>query len=278
VTGAIKPSLPLGDVEVHDLWSEAVGDHFRVFIGRCGEQPVATLFVTDANGWFAMAVDTVRMMQLPALLPDLLVVGIGYPTAATIADTITIRVRDLTPTSGHDLPGSGGAPAFLQFIRGELTPWLGRRFADALHRRIYFGHSLGGLFGVHALFAEPAAFDAFIISSPSLWWDHYVAGTQEEQWAVTHDDLAVQTYFGIGAQETDEGRRIEATNLPDGHPFKPPATYLDMVDDLERFTSVLRERGYPHLALTAEVFPDEFHATVPPVVLSRGLRCFLGPA
>jgi predicted alpha/beta superfamily hydrolase len=278
VTASAPPSLPLGDVAVHDLWSDVVHDQYRIFVASCGEQPETTLFVTDGNGLFGMAVDTVRMMQLPALLPDLLVVGIGYPTAATIADTISIRVRDLTPTAAYDLPNSGGAPAFLRFIRDELCPWLGPRFARALRRRIYFGHSLGGLFGVHALFAEPAAFDAYILSSPSLWWDAYVTDADEARWAATHDDLAAQTYFGVGAGETDEGRRIEATNLPAGHPFKPPETYLDMVDDLQRFTSTLGQRGYAHLALTAEVFPDEFHATVPPVVLSRGLRRFLGPA
>jgi predicted alpha/beta superfamily hydrolase len=278
VTGIAKPLTPLGDVDVHDLWSEAVQDTYRIFIARCGEQPATTVFVTDANGLFGTAVDTIRMMQLPALLPDLLVVGIGYPTAATIADTISIRVRDLTPTSAYDVQGSGGAPAFVRFIRDELRPWLGPRFPSALQRTIYFGHSLGGLFGVQALFAEPSVFDAYIISSPSLWWDRYVAVAQEEDWAASHDDLAAQTYFGIGAGETDEGRRIEATNLPDGHSFKPPETYLDMVDDLERFTTALRQRGYPNLALAAEVFPDEFHATVPGIVLSHGLRHFLGPA
>jgi len=278
VTEPAKPPSPLGECEVHDLWSEAVHDHYRIFIASCGEQPATTLVVTDANGLFGTAVDTVRMMQLPALLPDLLVVGIGYPTAATIADTISIRVRDLTPTPAYDIQDSGGASAFLQFIRDELCPLVGQRFPSALGRTIFFGHSLGGLFGVHALFAEPAAFDGYIISSPSLWWDGYVAITEEEQWAASHDDLVAQTYFGIGAGETDEGRRIEATNLPAGHPFKPPKMYLDMVDDLERFTSALRQRGYPNLGLAADVFAGEFHATVPGIVLNRGLRRFLGPA
>ncbi len=278
VSEMARPAVPLGGVEVHDVWSEAVQDHYRIFIASCGEAPATTLVVTDANGQFGTAVDTIRMMQLPALLPDLLVVGIGYPTAATIADTIMIRVRDLTPTSAYDIPDSGGAPAFLRFIGDELHPWVAQRYPSAARQTIYFGHSLGGLFGVHALFAEPAVFGAYIISSPSLWWDRYAAVGQEERWAASHDDLAAQTYFGIGAEETDGGRRIEATNLPAGHPFKPPETYLDMVDDLERFTAALRGRGYPHLGIAADVFPGEFHATVPGIVLSRGLRRFLGPA
>jgi predicted alpha/beta superfamily hydrolase len=92
------PPCPLGDVEVHDLWSSDVGDTLRVFVGHCGDQPEAMLCLTDGNGIFGMAVDTVRLMQLPALLPPMLVVGIGYPQAATLRDTIGVRARDLTPT------------------------------------------------------------------------------------------------------------------------------------------------------------------------------------
>jgi predicted alpha/beta superfamily hydrolase len=277
VPGIVTPPMPLGDVEVHDLWSMAVQDHFRLFIGHCGEHPRVALFVTDANGLFGTAVDTVRMMQLPALLPSMLVVGIGYPSANAIGDTLALRARDLTPTPSRHFPGSGGAPAFLRFISDELFSWTRHRFPSAMDRTVYFGHSLGGLFGAHALFAEPTVFDDYIVSSPSLWWDHRVLFAWEEQWAAGHDDLATGTYFGIGGLETDEGRRREATNLPEGHPFKPVATYLDMVDDLVRFTNLLRDRRYPSLRLAVDVLPDEFHATAAPIVLSRGLRALLGP-
>ena len=37
-------------------------------------------------------------------------------------------------------------------------------------------------------------------------------------------------------------------------------------------------RRYPSLVLDVDVFPDEFHATVAPIVLNRGLRALLGPA
>jgi predicted alpha/beta superfamily hydrolase len=227
---------------------------------------------------FGTVVDTIRMMHIPALLPAVLVVGIGYPGAATIVDTLAIRARDLTPTPMNLFPGSGGAPSFLQFIRGELSPWIGQRWPDSLRRRIYFGHSLGGLFGVHALFAESPVFDDYVISSPSLWWDHHAPYDWEKHWAAGHDDLTAQTYFSIGADETDEGRRLEATNLPEASPFKPPPTYLDMVGDLWRFTSALRRRRYPNLTVAMDVFPHEFHATAAPIALNRGLRHLLGRA
>jgi predicted alpha/beta superfamily hydrolase len=267
----------LGDVEVHDLASTEVGGPLRIFLGLCGEEPTTALVVTDANGLFGLTVDTVRMMRIPALLPPLLVVGIGYPDAATIADTADVRVRDLTPTPSRHFDGSGGADAFLRFVRTELFPWLDGRLPPAADR-IFFGHSLGGLFGVHALLSEPDTFDRYILSSPSLWWDHHVIFEREAQRAATHDDLVAAVYVGIGAFETDEGRRREAVNLPVGHRAKPGRTHLDMVADALRFTEALRGHSYPSLDLACRVFPDEFHATVPAVVLSHGLRHFAGPA
>ena len=49
-------------------------------------------------------------------------------------------------------------------FRSALVP------VDATNQALY-GHSLGGLAVVHALFTEPKAFRSFIASSPSLWWD-----------------------------------------------------------------------------------------------------------
>jgi uncharacterized protein len=269
--------MPLGAVEVHDLWSDEVQDTFRLFIGHCGDQPKTAMFVTDANGLFGMSVDTVRLMQLPGLLPSMLIIGIGYPRAATITDTIAIRTRDLTPSRSAHFDGSGGGDAFLRFTRRELFPWVEQRFPSSLGDVVYFGHSLGGLFGVHALLDDVPAFDRFIISSPSLWWDHYIEFERERQRASRHDDLIATVYFGIGADETDEGRRREAINLAADDPAKPPRTYLDMVGDLVRFADRLEARRYPNLELKVTVFPDEFHATVPTTVLSRGLRQLFKP-
>jgi predicted alpha/beta superfamily hydrolase len=230
--------------------------------------------LTDANALFGLAVDTVRLMQIPALLPPVLVVGIGFPDAAVIADTVDLRVRHLTPTAWERREGSGGGPALVRFVQHELFPWLDGDFPSAGEDRIYFGHSLGGLFGADLLVTEPATFDRYIISSPSLWWDHHAIFEREAQWADSHDDLAARVYLGIGALETDEGRRAESANLPADHPNRPARTHLDMVADTARFAGALGARGYPSLELTCRVFHDEYHATVPGAVLTHGLRHF----
>jgi predicted alpha/beta superfamily hydrolase len=268
--------MHLGDVEVRDMWSEEVHDTFRLFVGSCGDSPEAVLVLTDANGLFGMAVDTIRLMQLPALLPAILVVGIGYPSARTIGDTIEIRARDLTPTPSSWFPGSGGADAFLRFVRSELLPWLEIDHPSCLAESVYFGHSLGGLFGSHVLLSEPATFGHYIISSPSLWWDHHRIFERVAERATLGRDLGADVFLGIGADETDDGRRREGRNLPDGHPLKPHRTRLDMVEDMMRFADAIRGCNYPGLRLDAMVFPDEYHATVPATVMGRGLRRIFG--
>jgi len=245
----------------------------RVFVGHCGEAPRTTLILTDGNGLMGLAVDAVRLMQIPALLPPMLIVGVGYPDATIAADTVDHRFRHFTPTASKHREGSGGADGFVRFFRRELFPWLDARFPTA-DDRIYFGHSLGGLFGVHVLLSAPTTFGRFIVSSPSLWWDHHVVFEREAERAAIHDDLAARVYLGIGALETDEGRRLEGARLPLDHPDRPARTYLDMVADVARFAGALGSRRYPSLELTCRVFHDEFHATAPALVLTHGLRHF----
>jgi predicted alpha/beta superfamily hydrolase len=262
----------LGGTEVVDVRSAEVGATFRVFLGRCGDEPATTLFVVDGNGLFGLAVDVVRLMQIPGLLPSVLVVGVGYPDVVGVLDTIGTRERDLTPTHWPAFPGSGGADRFLAFLDGSLAGLLDERFPGCLRTAVLFGHSLGGLFGVHALLQEAPPFTHYVLSSPSLFWDHRVVFAEEERRAASGRDLRAAAFVGIGALEDDAGRRRETRNLPDGHRHKAAGTRLDMVDDVLRFTERLLSRGYPSLELQVAVFPDEFHATVPAVVLAHGLR------
>lgn len=165
---------PLADTEVHHLASSHVGDEFKIFVGHCGTQlrePLPVLYLTDANGCFGVAVDTIRSMQLVRLIPPLLVVGIGYPRGI-LAETASIRVRDLTPTRDEiydrlypDNCGMSGADRFLAFIRSELMPWVAQRFPVEFGDSIYFGHSLGGLFGTVVMLSEPDTFARYILGA-----------------------------------------------------------------------------------------------------------------
>src|SRR3546814_1175271 len=65
---------------------------------------------------------------------------------------------------------NGGADALLAFLIETLRPEIAARYPQTDGaEQILFGHSLGGLFAAHALLTRPGAFDAFLVSSPSLY-------------------------------------------------------------------------------------------------------------
>jgi uncharacterized protein len=274
---------PLAGTEVHYLASEHVGDEFKIFVGHCGDdgpRPASVLYVTDANGLFGSTVDVVRLMQLSAFLPAILVVGIGYRMGA-LAETVILRTRDFTPTSDpaftrifpdHTL--MGGAGRFLAFIRDELRPWVASRYAVDVDDSMYFGHSLGGLFGTYVLLTEPRTFRRYAIGSPSLWWHDDMMFDEEAKYAATHDDLPAKVFFAVGAHEDHDGRQREASRLSVDEQRKARVRFIDMVADTERMVAALRARRYPSLEIDSVVLPDEFHITVPLVNLSRALRSF----
>ena len=213
------------------------------------------LYVSDANGMFASAVDIVRFMQLSAHLPPILVVGIGYRMGA-IDETVVVRTRDFTPTYDagfvrvfptHTM--MGGAPRFLAFIRDELQPWVQSRYRVDVDDSAFFGHSLGGLFATYVLLTEPATFRRYGIGSPSLWWDGDMMFDYEARCAEARDDLPAKVFFAVGAHEDHDGRQREASRLPADERAKAGLRYIDMVADTERMVAALRSRHYPSLEI-----------------------------
>lgn len=73
--------------------------------------------------------------------------------------------------SAPDDRETGGRDAFLSMIEGELLPELARRYPLDLRDMTIYGHSLGGLFVLHALFTRPRLFARHVAADPSVWWN-----------------------------------------------------------------------------------------------------------
>ncbi len=283
MTADLPPPI-IGGATAEVFPSTSVGDEFRVLTAECRVRHTApetdvdpirhTLMVSDGDGFFGTAVDVVRSLQLMHQLPSMLVVGVGYPGAEGLIDTVQVRARDLTPSRTPMFARSGGAKAFTRFLTDELVPSLNQRWPEAGAHQIFFGHSLGGLLGCHLIWDEGCPFDAYLLGSPSLWWNNGSLLDRAGSGELSSPPKKASVFFGIGAHETQWGREQEAAALPVGHPAKPAAGhYLDMVEDLDRFVRAVREVAPANsLVIEHEVFADEFHVTVAPLVLSRGLR------
>lgn len=248
---------------------DGAGGPYTITTAVLGDDPVDAVVVLDANLLFGMAVDLVRLMLIPALVPSVVVVGLGYPTD-DLDEFVRRRTNDFTPSAVAAWPGSGQSAAFRTTLREQVLPHIAS-VAPTVEAVTLFGHSLGGMFAVTEWLADDPLFDRFVISSPSLWWDGH---------ALLRSSFPVPqapAYLAIGSEETDAGRRREAAALPDHAASKPPPTHLDMVDDLERF--VARMTPTPGREVpTVDIIDGEFHATVPPIVFTRGLRRLLRSA
>ena len=155
---------------------------------------------------------------------------------------------------------SGGAPKFLAFIRDELMPFIDARYPTNPRDRVYWGDSLGGLFGCYVLFTRPDTFNRYIIGSPSIWWADEDVLKLAEGYTRSHTDLAANVFIGIGG--------LEETG---------PIASFRMVTNVFRLETMLRAKKYPGLQLSTRVFPDESHTTVPGMSLVRGLVSVFGP-
>jgi len=85
-----------------------------------------------------------------------------YPVD-TVFHSLYLRQRDLTPTKmdrgPYNMPVEGiakitagkkwGAAEFLAFIQDELKPFINSTYNTVPEESGYFGHSLGGLFGLY---------------------------------------------------------------------------------------------------------------------------------
>ncbi|KAL4912904.1 Alpha/Beta hydrolase protein [Aspergillus aurantiobrunneus] len=133
------------------------------------------IYIVDGNAFFLTATEALwRRSAESHYAGGGVVVAIGYPLAGT--GKVYHRIRrnfDLTvPAPQNPVEGYGGADILLDFIADTVRPAVKARFPKlSISREALYGHSYGGLLALHALFTRPGMFDAYIASSPSIWWN-----------------------------------------------------------------------------------------------------------
>jgi len=158
-------------VSEFDLAS-AQGRPYRILVSTPDGPPptggLPVIYVLDGHGWFGAAVEIARMRE-HSKLDAPLIVGVGYPSGRFFDPA---RSFDFTPPGAtddrFDPASTGGADQFLAFLTGALKPKIAADHAVDPARQALFGHSLGGLFALYALFHAPRGFDTFIAASPSV--------------------------------------------------------------------------------------------------------------
>lgn len=260
------PPFVLQATEVKNIFSTFVNHEFQVSIAlpqsytseQAADKKYPTIYLLDGNFYFGTVTEICRVMPFCGSMPEVIVVGIGYPIDASVDQMDTsfklvwgARGRDLTPIvdeawekeqiegMGLDYIASGGADPFLQFVKKELIPVIESDYRTDSSHRILAGHSFGALFVLYALFHETSLFHGYVASSPSLWFgDKAMFGT-EEIYAQKHDDLLANLFLSIGQNEENAGS--------------------GMVSNLFRFLALLKSREYDGLTIKNQVFNDLNH-------------------
>jgi tetratricopeptide (TPR) repeat protein len=141
----------------------------------------------------------------------------------------------------------------LDFIETELKPIINKNYKTAGYE-ILIGHSLGGLFTVNALMANPEFFNAYIAISPSLWWNDYQAEKDVEAFFKKHKNLNRFLYLSL---RDEQGMGV-----------------LGFYEQLDRHTFGDKYYKNPPLGLdfTFTHYPEENHGSVGFVTVNDALK------
>jgi len=262
------PQVTIPNTEVQTVSSSTIDQEFKIFIAlpltyNNLDKIYPILYVLDANAFFGTVIETVGVLSLFKDIPEMVIVGIGYPVNSFI-ETISFRTRDYTPTvrdewyeasmkpflpEAPEYAGSGGAADFLQFIRSELMPFINSNYRINAGDQTIVGHSFGGLFALYTLFHHPDTFSRYIIGSPAIWWDEGVTFQYERDFAANNTDLSAKIFMSAGSDEAEH-----------------------MIPNMQKLALALQDRNYENLDIKTHIFEGETHLSVAPATISRGLR------
>ncbi len=266
---ANAPTQPFVLLGAHEQGLRSrTGKEYRIFVSTPaapappGGWPV--VYVLDGNAWFPHAGQQTRLQgnarpDKTGVVPAV-VVGVGYPGDAYINSAR--RTWDFTPDVVLREPNperwvtTGGADEFMSFLEDELKPVIARQFKVDPDREILFGHSLGGLFALHAYFRHPGSFDAIVSASPSVWWNDRFMIDEATAFVGRHRQHLPDTrlLIAMGGEEL---------------PY--------MVADPKRLFETLAPLVGNGADIALDELADENHLSAAPVALNRLMQRFLAP-
>lgn len=226
------------------------------------ERNYPLLVIADGGRAFPKLSCDARLLAENSQVEEAVVVGLSYALGEALEDS---RRRDYTPVT---LPGSGriygGAAAYQNYLRDVVLHYVEDRYRLASGRRIFWGHSYGGLLGAHILLTEPSLFQTYILGSPSFWFADEAIYRLEDDYAKRRHQLNAHVLFYVGGLETSrhDPARKGKTN--------------DMVAGMQKFQSRLRSRGYGGLNMSSKVIEGTDHISAVRPGFMWGLRTALG--
>lgn len=250
-----------------DVPSKINGQTYRLMLRVPQEPPPAggypVLYVLDGNYYFGTVYDEAERMIPQRIVRPFVVVAVGYPTADR-PEQNAYRTFDLTLSSQWPPGRFGGADAFLRVLDEELRPFVATHVPVSATDQSLYGHSFGALTALRELFRRPNAFSAYILSSPSIWWNH-------------NEILADEPAFSRQASEGHVHAKILITSAGDEQGSDPEGLAERMVDNASDLAARLEQLRPMNMPVTRVIFDGEIHASVPQASTSRAVRFAIPP-
>ena len=231
---------PAGTIKRFSIKSTVLGEDRIVLVRtpagyETNKVSYPVLYMTDGDAHMGHTASTVEFLTQNGRIADLIVVGV----------TNTDRTRDLTPAKSSlknpagelQFPTSGGADNFLKFFETELIPEIEKTYRVQPYR-ILAGHSLGGLFAIHAMISKPGLFNSYVAVSPSLQWENDEAMKRVEDFLKNQKESKVTLFASIGNEPGPIG------------------------EDFDKLKALLEKSNIKGFEWQAERMADEDHGSV----------------
>jgi predicted alpha/beta superfamily hydrolase len=201
------------------------------------------LYMTDGY-WRRTEHDTIHQMSDEKEIPDVIVVGIGYPDDY---DFDKIRIRDLIVN----------ADKLFACIKNEIMPYVENKFRVDTKNRTLWGSSYGGYFLIYSLtehFKQGELFKNYICASPALNppYEHVDLIKNEKKMWDKHKEFPVNLYLTVGGDEEER--------------------FLNSYDGIVK---EFESHKYKNFYFEHEIIPGKNHYTVWEPTLLKGLKEFL---
>jgi predicted alpha/beta superfamily hydrolase len=192
--------MTIAGSQVRILQSKIVNQEYQLLIKtpagyEQSDKTYPVIYFLDAQWDFPLMISAYGQSYFDGFIPEAILVGIQW--GGDNPDPNVLRARDFTPSNMTEVPNSGGAAKFLQFIKQELIPFVGNEYRSN-NNRVLMGSSYGGLFTLYALFNEPNLFHGYIPTSSASAWDANHLYSYSKAFAEKKLNHSIRLYSAIG--------------------------------------------------------------------------------
>lgn len=245
-----------GTIDVRYLYDEEDSIPYKVSIFLppgygVNDKTYPLLVVTDGFYSFNLAVGILNAMWVFNQVEDVVVVGIDY-TKRNLVELQRKRIADMSPNTVKNINPSGNAEEFKSFLELKLIPYMSRNYNIDGDDKAFYGHSIGGLFGVYLAMEYPDLFEKLIIGSPSLWWNNKVilkSAKSVEKWE--NSELNIVTFLGASESE-------------------------NMIKNWKEWKSVIENIESEKISIHSKIFDNRGHMGTTVDGFYEGIRYFYG--